>query len=372
MLRFFDETAVSKEHYPWRTIFGGSLSYASLGNVYRKLLCQYHLVQPSASVASSTNYDIPNIPGLTPRGFAKFMTTLMQAHPDTECARMCRALVLMPISNADDKAERFPKELPRSLLPRQASILAEQRLISSLDHEPELVPLGRRASAAMPPPPPGMPPTGMRRTSTFDASRASKRADGPLNDGEDEDDDSAFPPAMVAERERKPYHGKKDGLGTKYDSNPAPPAPRERDYDRGRYEEDYNNTRYNNERTDSSRPRSVPKPAGLSRTQSTNAPPPDSSYSRRQYSPPTASEARRPSRAEGTEAPPQDRRRSHHRPPPSSEMRDSGRRDERDYQESRQSRSTGYGHGNGYSSSSAPRESGWDRERERERERNRA
>jgi hypothetical protein len=375
MLRFFDETALPKEHYPWRTVFGGNLTHASLGNFYRKLLCQYHLIQPSASIASSSSHDVPYIPGLTPRGFAKFMTTLMQAHPDTECARMCRALVLMPLSNADDKAERFPKELPRSLLPRQASILAEQRLISSLDHEPELVPLGRRASATMPPPPPGMPPSSMRRTSTFDASRASKRADGSLNDDEDEDDGSSFPPAMVAERERKPYHGKKDGLGTKYDSNPAPPAPRERDYDqdrnRGRYEEDYDNARYDNDNTDSRRPRSVPKPAGVSRTQSTNAPPADSSYNRRQYSPPTPSDTRRPSRVEGPDVPPtnQDRRRSHHRPPTTSDMRESSRRDERDYQESRQSRSTGNGYGNGYSSSSAARESGWDRERERDRNR---
>jgi hypothetical protein len=377
MLRFFDETAVSTEHYPWRTIFGGNLSYASLGNMYRKLLCQYHLIQSSALVASTTNHDLPNIPALTPHGFARFMSTLMQAHPDTECARMCRALVLMPISNADDKAERLPKELPRSLLPRHANLLAEQRLISSLDHEPELVPLGRRASATMPPPPPGMPPSAMRRTSTFDAPRTSKRVDDPLNNGDNEDDDTLFPPAVIAERERKPYHGKKDGLGTKYDSNPAPPAPRERDYDqdrnRGRYEDDYNHTRYNNESTDSRRPRSIPKPAGPSRTQSTNAPPPDSSYNRRQYSPPTAADVRRPSRAEVVDAPPanQDRRRSHHRAPMTSDTRDSGRRDERDYQESRQSRSTGNGHGNGYSSSAA-REGGYDRERERERERNRA
>jgi hypothetical protein len=82
---------------------------------------------------------------------------------------------------------------------------------------------------------------------------------------------------------------------------------------------------------------------------------------------------RRPSRAEVVDAPPanQDRRRSHHRAPMTSDTRDSGRRDERDYQESRQSRSTGNGHGNGYSSSAA-REGGYDRERERERERNRA
>jgi len=370
MLRFFNETAVAEEHYPWRTIFGGSLSFASIGNIYRKLLCQYHLIQPSASVSSSTNNEVPNIPGLTPHGFAKFMTTLIRAHPDTECARLCRALVLMPLSNADNKAERFPKELPRSLLPSRASVTAEQRLISSLDHEPVLIPLGRRASATMPPPPPGMPPANMRRASTYDAPRTSDRAGGVADDCEDEDGDSPYPPAMVAERQRKPYHGRTDGSGAKYDSNPAPAAPRERGYDqdrsRGRYEDDYNvDPRYKGENFDARRPRSVPKPPGLSRTQSTNVPPEEGSYGRRQYSPPTAPDVRRASRAEGmdpTSSSNQDSRRSRYHPSASSDVRDGSRREEREYQDTRQSRSTGYGYGNGYSSSPC-RESGWDRER---------
>lgn len=43
------------------------------------------------------------------------MTLLIQAHPEEEFERLRRAVVKMPVSNPDDRKERFPKEISRRL-----------------------------------------------------------------------------------------------------------------------------------------------------------------------------------------------------------------------------------------------------------------
>ena len=212
MLRFLNETKINEEHYPWETIFGGNLTPVSISMMYQKLLCQHHLIQE--------RYDrAPTIPGLTPNGFDYFMTCLIQAHPDTEYERLVKAVMNMPISNADNKTERFPKELPRRLLPAEANIQAEQRLVSSLNHEPYVVG-NLKGSLSMPPPPPSAPPGTMNN----ERERKPYSQSSSMSNAVDDDDLSGPPPVQI-ERERKPYTGR-EGAGKTYGgSDEARPTP---------------------------------------------------------------------------------------------------------------------------------------------------
>lgn len=205
MLRFFDETKLAAEHYPWQTIFGGKMNNASLATMYRKLLCQQHFVQNSY-------HEVPSIPALTPAGFEAFMTCLILAHPDTEFERLSRAVMNMPISNADNLAERFPKELSRRLLPVDANVAAEQRLISSLVHEPQVY-SSLKGASNMPPPPPSAPP----QQNSF-TERERKPYSHTTSHSNALDDDDLAPPSNPIERERKPYVAR-EGTGKVYASD---------------------------------------------------------------------------------------------------------------------------------------------------------
>lgn len=217
LLRFLEETKVEQEHYPWSIILGGKMSWNSISMMYRKLLCQHHFIQQQV-------HDVPVIPALTPMGFEQFMTCLIQAHPDTEFERLAQAVKEMPISNADDSKERFPKELSRRLLPNTPNVQAEQRLISSLNHEPALIQLERGASAMPPPPPPpaSAPP---QQNSFQERERAPYSQISQSSNAVDDEDLS--PPSMPIERERKPYFAK-EGSGKRYEGE----GDRERDFER--------------------------------------------------------------------------------------------------------------------------------------------
>lgn len=78
--------------------------------MYRDLECQHHLIQERYN-------ERPDIPSLTPVGFERWVTVLLQAHPDLEYKRLQKAVLDMPISNPDDKKERFPKQISRRLFP---------------------------------------------------------------------------------------------------------------------------------------------------------------------------------------------------------------------------------------------------------------
>ncbi|KAK3704174.1 hypothetical protein LTR37_014014 [Vermiconidia calcicola] len=201
MLQFLNETKIEAENYPWDIIFGGKLSAVSISMMYQKLLCQHHLIQDRYDKA-------PWVPGLTPAGFDWFMTVLIQAHPDSEYERLAKAVMNMPISNADNKSERFPKELSRRLFPAEPNIQAEQRLVSSLNHEPYVVSNLKGLSAMPlppPPPPPSAPPSSFgerERKPYFQTPQISNAVD---------DDDLGGPPQVPIERERKPYTGR-EGL----------------------------------------------------------------------------------------------------------------------------------------------------------------
>ena len=108
MQRYYEETKLPTEFYPWKIIFDDRTS--SISRMYRELECQHHLVQEKLS-------ERPDLPGLTPQGFETLATLLLKAHPDIEYERLAKTALDMPISNPDERKERFPKELSRRLFP---------------------------------------------------------------------------------------------------------------------------------------------------------------------------------------------------------------------------------------------------------------
>ena len=210
MLQFLTETRVEQEHYPWDIIFGGKLTTVSISMMFQKLLCQHHLIQD--------RYDrVPTVPGLTPLGFDSFMTCLIQAHPDAGYERLAKAVMNMPISNADNKSERFPKELSRRLLPSKPNIQAEQRLVSSLDHEPYVFST-LRGGSNMPPPPSMPPPNHMNN----ERERKPYSQSSQQSNAFDDEDLGSAPPVQL-ERERKPYTAR-EGAGKQYEDSRPPPS----------------------------------------------------------------------------------------------------------------------------------------------------
>jgi hypothetical protein len=81
-------------------------SHDPLSDLYQDLSCQHHLIQESSDKR-------PMIPGLTPAGFAHWMTTWILAYPDQEASRLEKVVVSMPIDadgeTVDGKPERLPK-----------------------------------------------------------------------------------------------------------------------------------------------------------------------------------------------------------------------------------------------------------------------
>lgn len=111
---------------------------SSISRMYRDLACQHHLVQ-------ERYHERPDIPGLTPVGFERWVTLLIQAHPEKEFERLQRAVLEMPISNPDDKKERFPKEISRRLFPVHGDHEVRDRIENAIE-EHAAVDLPRRSS----------------------------------------------------------------------------------------------------------------------------------------------------------------------------------------------------------------------------------
>jgi hypothetical protein len=164
--------------------------------------CQHHLVQEHPA-------EEPYTPALTPEGFQEWMTAMIQAYPDAEYERLTKAVLDMPISNADDRKERFPKELPRRMFPRVENLQAQQKCAAALSAE-GVGPL-RKAPTFPPPPPKSQPapqyPNIERERSPY-VSQLEQRS------FETEDDIAST--SVPIERERKPYAATPGG-GKSYD-----------------------------------------------------------------------------------------------------------------------------------------------------------
>lgn len=171
--------------------------HSSISRMYRDLECQHHLVQE--------RYDErPDIPGLTPVGFERWVTLLIQAHPDEEFARLQKAVLDMPICNPDDRKERFPKELSRRLFPGHEDRKIRKKLEDSIS-EHAAIEIPRRSSREEPPPPrhesPFQKPSIAEQNYAPQTHRSSVSFDLPPNSSAAT---SNYVPSQL-ERERKPY-----------------------------------------------------------------------------------------------------------------------------------------------------------------------
>lgn len=119
MQRYYEETKLSQEIYPWQVIFDDRTS--SISRMFREVEAQHHLIQDRLD-------ERPDIPGLTPLGFETWMALVLKAHPDQEFERLAFTALHMPISNPDDRKERFPKELSRRQFPTQGDNSSAIRL----------------------------------------------------------------------------------------------------------------------------------------------------------------------------------------------------------------------------------------------------
>ncbi|KAK6002319.1 hypothetical protein QM012_001957 [Aureobasidium pullulans] len=209
MAQFFEDVRLPSEIYPWRDIFGGRITCESISKIYRDLRCQHHFIQLG-------NHSVPDIPALTPDGFNQFMTILIQAHPSMEYDRLAKAVLDMPISNADNSKERFPKELSRRLIPKEDDITQQQRLHAAMSNDRNIQ---LRASNPMPPPPPPPASTQAQQPSaSYSASSSfTERERAPYfnNPSALDDDDLRIAPGPL-ERERQPYTAK-EGSGKVYE-----------------------------------------------------------------------------------------------------------------------------------------------------------
>lgn len=209
--------------------------------MYRELSCQHHLVQE--------RYDErPDIPGLTPVGFERWVTLLIQAHPDQEYKRLQKAVLDMPISNPDDKKERFPKEISRRLFPG----FSDSRIREDLEHaisEHANIDLPNRAKRNDSPKPsisesvhslpPHRPSVGVEAPTPSNIERERKPyvnsqpnaavedikpVPTPINHRASVGPESAYLPPNNIERERKPYSSIPSESAID-DTNPWPPPP---------------------------------------------------------------------------------------------------------------------------------------------------
>lgn len=183
---------------------------SSISRMYRELEAQHHLVQ-------DTLEQRPDIPGLTPSGFERWATLMILAHPDSEFERLQKAVLDMPISNPDDKRERFPKELSRRLFPRVPSITIRQRVEMAMStHCGITVPVTSTEQS-----PPDIPRSGSVPINT---TTPLERERQPYSGNPSEVSDDELPAARPLERERQPYSSQ-PGQGRTYDDSTPKPGP---------------------------------------------------------------------------------------------------------------------------------------------------
>lgn len=131
---------------------------------------------------------------------------MILAYPDTEYERISKAVLDMPISNADDIKERFPKELPRRMFPRRENIQAQQRCAANLSAE-GVGPL--RKAPAFPPPPPAPKVDTSAASPTLERERSPYGGQPEIRSSDSEGEhESGFVPI---ERQRKPYSATPSG-----------------------------------------------------------------------------------------------------------------------------------------------------------------
>lgn len=124
MQRFYQTFKLPVEIYAWQIIFEDEIS--SLSRIYRSLGCQHHLVQSDEEHGLSER---PDIPALTTLGFDRWVTLLIQAHPNEEFRRLQSIINSdRSTSNSDDKQNGFSCILPHRLAPQSPCYIAQDSL----------------------------------------------------------------------------------------------------------------------------------------------------------------------------------------------------------------------------------------------------
>ncbi|KAF2239541.1 hypothetical protein EV356DRAFT_528136 [Viridothelium virens] len=210
MLKFYELSRVQDERYPYPIIFS-KIPNSSISRMYRELRCHHHLVQHA-------HHEVPTIPGLTTWGFEMWLMTMIRAHPDTEFERLAKCVLEMPISNADHRAERFPKELSRRLFPKKEDSFSQQRLAAAMAVDSSIPPSQYRAQNFPPPPSVGSTATASsfterERTPYAGPSKAGSVASADSSYEEDSRSTASYnsSSSVQIERERKPYSAQVGG-----------------------------------------------------------------------------------------------------------------------------------------------------------------
>uniref|UniRef100_A0A8H7KCX3 DUF7514 domain-containing protein n=1 Tax=Bionectria ochroleuca TaxID=29856 RepID=A0A8H7KCX3_BIOOC len=116
LLRLYKSYNCKQELLPFDCLFDcyDIEEYRDLQCVYTALRCEHFLV-------SSQPGSPPDIPALTPAGFAKWMSMFILATPDQEAYRLDSIVERLPIQckGAAGEIERLPKQLSRHLLPEK-------------------------------------------------------------------------------------------------------------------------------------------------------------------------------------------------------------------------------------------------------------
>ncbi|KAL4879129.1 hypothetical protein BJY04DRAFT_103204 [Aspergillus karnatakaensis] len=213
--KFYADTEVSSDPYPWQDIFDDRTS--SISRLFREIEAEHHLVQAKLN-------ERPDIPGLTPKGFEIWATMMIQAHPEKEYERLQKAVLNMPISNPDNRKERFPKEIPRRLFPETPNLRLREELDQYImkhcgvdlppitEEEIQKVAAQRHRTNASP------------SVSAADFNHSTSERDRkPYSTSTsavvDDEDEEQSPPAI--ERKRKPYTAQVGG-GKVYDGPDTP------------------------------------------------------------------------------------------------------------------------------------------------------
>lgn len=195
--------------------------------MYRQLSCQHHLVQEQDDQR-------PDIPGLTPVGFERWVTLLIKAHPEEEYQRLQKAVLDMPINNPDEKNERFPKEISRRLFPDLGDREVQKSLETAISEhgDVELPKRGDRENS-----PSHRPSVGGESVPGPNA-RTNVAPDYvlPTRPREPSGDSVSLPPLARAsiERERAPYSNTPSEAIID-DTNPYPPPPQSLERERKPY-----------------------------------------------------------------------------------------------------------------------------------------
>ncbi|EEA26544.1 hypothetical protein TMatcc_005176 [Talaromyces marneffei ATCC 18224] len=223
MQKYYADTRVLTDTYPWQDIFDDRTS--SISRIYRDIEAEHHLVQDPQNLKER-----PDIPGLTPRGFEKWYTIMIQANPDREFARLQKTVLDMPINNPDDRKERFPKELPRRLFPSSSDKKILEKLeVSIITHceveLPRSLPEERSRSPPRQNKPRDISPLSKTQPATIEripASVSTSKSSSQERETKalDDDDEEVTTSPRPIERERKPYSVHPGG-GKKYEETAA-------------------------------------------------------------------------------------------------------------------------------------------------------